>query len=354
MSISERPIDLAGPAPALFDKARAPALSLDLALAVLTGLYAAGALVLAPSAFLIITQGYVRTLLVPLPFLTIAGLFSAGLIWNRRDPIRFAFDMARLRWRSAVRALTLCFFGTVAFTTYKVMIPHVVPFYADNFLADIGERVFGVAPWRLAHYFDSEALAVLVNFSYARLRFIEWFGLAVFAAFWGDRAARRHYFWALFLTTAICGTLLATCLSSVGPLFHEATYGGTRFEGLFESLRRYQANQEVLVYAEYLLDSYRNDTPAFGSGISAMPSMHVAFATLNALLLFRIRRSLGIAGACFAVWIQFGSVYTGWHYAVDGYVSLLVVCVIWRFTGWLCADRGRAVLPTRAASARTA
>lgn len=339
MSINDRSLGSDRSAPVLFTSAGAPALSLDSALAILTALYIGGAAALAPSAFLTVAQAYVRTLLVPLPFLIIAGIFGAGLIWGRSDPLRFGFRLLALRWRTATKALTACFLGTIAFTTYKVMIPSIVPFYADNILADIGEMVFGVAPWRLAHYFDSNALAAVVCFSYAKLWFIEWFGLVVFVAFWGDRAARRRYFWALFPTTAICGTLLATCLSSVGPILYEATYGGARFEGLLETLRKYPANRDVLIYAEYLLNAHRNNQPAIGTGISAMPSMHAAYATLNALLLLGIRRSLGIVGISFAAFIQFGSVYTGWHYAVDGYVSILVVCGIWAFTGWLCAER---------------
>lgn len=46
-----------------------------------------------------------------------------------------------------------------------------------------------------------------------------------------------------------------------------------------------------------------------------MPSVHVAIATLNAFYLARLNRWLGVAGWAFAIFILFGSVYTGWHYA---------------------------------------
>lgn len=29
-----------------------------------------------------------------------------------------------------------------------------------------------------------------------------------------------------------------------------------------------------------------------------------------------------------------GSVHLGWHYAIDGYVSILAVIVIWKAVGW--------------------
>ena len=68
----------------------------------------------------------------------------------------------------------------------------------------------------------------------------------------------------------------------------------------------------------------------FGSGISAMPSMHIAIATLNAFFLTATRqRALAISGWLFMAIIQFGAIYSGWHCAVDGYVSMVVVALIW-------------------------
>jgi membrane protein implicated in regulation of membrane protease activity len=58
--------------------------------------------------------------------------------------------------------------------------------------------------------------------------------------------------------------------------------------------------------------------------------MHVAIAMLNALF---IREILGRLAA-FLAWsylafILFGSVYLGWHYAVDGYASIVLVAIIY-------------------------
>ena len=63
---------------------------------------------------------------------------------------------------------------------------------------------------------------------------------------------------------------------------------------------------------------------------AAMPSMHVALATLNALFLSRINRAAGVLGWAFLGITQVGSVYFGWHYAIDGYVSIIAVLVLWR------------------------
>jgi len=63
-------------------------------------------------------------------------------------------------------------------------------------------------------------------------------------------------------------------------------------------------------------------------GISAMPSMHVALPVLYMLAGFRENRWLGWAFLVYLIAILIGSVHLGWHYAIDGYVSILVVAVL--------------------------
>jgi len=92
----------------------------------------------------------------------------------------------------------------------------------------------------------------------------------------------------------------------------------------------------------YLLDNYRTGAPALGTGISAMPSMHVAIATINALYLAGINRWAGIAAWTYCAIILIGSIYSGWHYSLDGYVSVIVVLAIWRATRFIAAPRAGA------------
>ncbi|MEX2741195.1 phosphatase PAP2 family protein [Rhizobium mongolense] len=88
-------------------------------------------------------------------------------------------------------------------------------------------------------------------------------------------------------------------------------------------------------YANYLLDLYEAGQTGLGSGISAMPSVHVGLVVLNALFLSSLNRWLGVVGWAFAAMIFYGSVYTGWHCAVDGYVATAVALAIWWLTGRL-------------------
>jgi membrane-associated phospholipid phosphatase len=70
-------------------------------------------------------------------------------------------------------------------------------------------------------------------------------------------------------------------------------------------------------------------------GISAMPSIHVAMATVFALVAWKTNVAFGILFVAYVVAIQIGSVILGWHYAVDGYVSMILTLALWKIV-----DRG--------------
>ena len=82
--------------------------------------------------------------------------------------------------------------------------------------------------------------------------------------------------------------------------------------------------------------------PLVVSGISAMPSMHVAICVLFGLWVTRFRKlALTVLAWSYAVAIYIGSIHLGWHYATDGVVSAICVLAIWWTTGryveWLKA-----------------
>jgi len=61
--------------------------------------------------------------------------------------------------------------------------------------------------------------------------------------------------------------------------------------------------------------------------------MHVAGATLFALLGWRTNRFLGIALSVNVGLILIATVFLGWHYAVDGYAAIVGTVAIWWIVG---------------------
>ena len=55
---------------------------------------------------------------------------------------------------------------------------------------------------------------------------------------------------------------------------------------------------------------------------------------LIALTAWEADRRLGYAAIIYAILILVGSVHLGWHYAIDGYVSIAGMLAIWGAVGW--------------------
>jgi hypothetical protein len=73
---------------------------------------------------------------------------------------------------------------------------------------------------------------------------------------------------------------------------------------------------------EYLWTGY--STGAYSiEGIAAMSSMHVAMVVLFSSAGFHVRRIPGYAHLFSLVLVFASSVHLGWHYAVDGQMSIL-------------------------------
>ncbi len=64
-----------------------------------------------------------------------------------------------------------------------------------------------------------------------------------------------------------------------------------------------------------------------------MPSMHIAAGFLLFLLTLRLHWALRLVAGAYVVLLLIGSVHLGWHYAIDGYVSIICTYAIWWAVG---------------------
>jgi hypothetical protein len=186
----------------------------------------------------------------------------------------------------------------------------------------------GNDPWRLARSLPA-ATGFVVDLLYSRA----WFAVALTSVLYvsvaGSSAEYRRMIWATVLIYGLLGIVAASALSSVGPIFYDRFYPDARFSDLIAVLNadKYATGEKMI--ANYLYGSFASGTAAAGTGISAMPSIHVGIAVLIAWYLTSQGRLWAIAGWTFALVILFGSIYTGWHYAVDTYVSAAASTTIW-------------------------
>lgn len=271
--------------------------------------------------------------------MAVAGVFPLLAPLLLAVPLSMGWRRFRANLGSVGYALAASVVLQTAFSFVKLTIPLIVPFYADPALAEADRWLHGgTDPWELAHRIGAWLpIGILLPF-YTVVWGVPGTALAIILAVADPDDRRRARFLVLYLFCwIVLGNIVAAAGSSVGPVFYDALVGGSRFAGLLAALEQSGiASGHVGYIQEQLWLSYAERGMAVGTGISAFPSVHVAIATVIALYLAERGRLAGVAGFAFLVVVQFLSVYTGYHYAVDGYFSILVVVAAWAVLRRLC------------------
>lgn len=244
------------------------------------------------------------------------------------------------RFFSAAIAIACFYFLLAVFSNFKRMIPLVVPFYLDTAFFELDRIIhFGIDPWRLLQpILGYPLVSFIINFLYNI-----WLFIIIMVFYWqafatDNRQLRMQYISAFFMCWVLIGTVAATLLSSAGPCFYgQIVEGRDVYAPLMDYL--YKANETFPIWAlemqETLFTNYETRHVSLVSGITAMPSMHVSIAVLMALLGWRVNRLAGWIFTIYCGFIMIGSIHLGWHYAVDGYVSLVMTIAIWHLCGWI-------------------
>jgi hypothetical protein len=238
-----------------------------------------------------------------------------------------------------------------SFSLAKALIPDAMPYYLDPFLQAADRAIhFGQDPWSLLQpVLGYPAVTYLIDRLYALWLFVIYFAVLLQITSTRDARLRLRFLISSVLAWILLGGLAATLLSSVGPCYYGDVVGSPdAYAPLMEYLRGtvqharlgipgYEFTPELIAVRvqDLLWDYYQLGELGLGRGISAAPSMHVASTWLTARMLQTYGRTAAIAGWSFFAVILAGSVHLGWHYALDGYLSIAGAWALWRFTGWL-------------------
>lgn len=239
--------------------------------------------------------------------------------------------------RRLPRAMVAVFVMTVfslTFSLVKTAMPFAVSFWADPMLASVDKTLhFGQAPWALAHRFSGFINTGVADLIYHQI----WTPVAVyfpvFLFLLDNKEARiRRYVLMHAFSWVVLGNIVALAFMSGGPVFYDRIIGGDTFSGLQQALRDSDiASGNTGQIQTFLWAAFVNTSQSVGSGISAFPSLHLSMTTLIALYLFeRWRAMLPVSMLIIATYL-FLSVYLGWHYAIDGYVSIGATIALWAF-----------------------
>lgn len=203
----------------------------------------------------------------------------------------------------------------------------------------------GRHPWEWLQPLLGRPLVTSTISVFYQLWFFVTFSVLLWQAFSTARPRLRMQFLVAFvLSWALLGNLTAIMLSSAGPVYFGRITGlADPYAGLMSYL--YQAHESYTVFVltsqELLWSNYSANSETLGGGISAMPSMHVGSTFLSALVAWPTHRSFGIIMGVYCMIIMIGSVHLGWHYALDGYVSIPLTLLFW----WVAGRWAARVIP---------
>ena len=291
------------------------------ALAWLLGVTALLALLGAPPSLASLSR-VARLLVVLVPATLLIGLALQALHrWAVGEGVR---STLRAATETGALLLWLRLWLAVAMTSYayfwlKLSVPLLNDASWDQALWNLDRALhFGVSPNTLAVGWATPSLALrLLDVYYALWLPSVVVGMSYFAA-WPDAAVRRAFVLSCLLLW-ITGACVYALLPAVGPIY--------AFPSVWNELRGAQPFAEATQaslwssYQAVLAGGTRGAGVDYTRGVAALPSLHVAFHVLFALWSWRLaRRALPLFAAAVALTLV-GSVVTGWHYAVDGYLG---------------------------------
>jgi len=201
----------------------------------------------------------------------------------------------------------------IAFMWMKPLLNYFVPFTADPLLANIDHVLFlGHDPWTLVSWMSFPAAGLIYHPAWFVLMIVALLRTAAAPPSPEKSAVLLGY----FVLWSLVGPAIHTMIPAAGPIFFERLDYGPRFASL-------DSGPETKAVADYLWSIYSTGSFGAGSGISAMPSMHVTISSWTVIAFnFFVPRWRGVAVLGWVV-IFLMSIALGWHYACDGIVGAI-------------------------------
>jgi hypothetical protein len=223
----------------------------------------------------------------------------------------------------------------VSYTAAKTCIPFIVGYSWDGFWAAADRLIFGDDAWRITHRWLGENFMTLWQWLYT----VVWGGALIFSSALIPLNARPRlvavFYSAMIGTWLLGGVVMAYLVSAAGPVFAQMFDPrlASEFGPLHDFLDRGLGPGDPIRLTQHYLAAVVNIHIATkGSGISAMPSMHLGAASVYVLAARRTRWFAPTIAFWLIIFLASG--YFGYHYWVDGVVAAGIATFC-----WMMADR---------------
>lgn len=276
------------------------------------------------------------------PFFMTVGSYIVGL--DSKKSWKHIPDITReiiephniLRYMLCVIAI---YIALMCFSPAKSLISVMNPFQYDALISSIDKFLhFGRYPHEYFGFIlDNPKYVVFMDWFY-----ISWFyyiyAYMAYVVFQPSHSAGRIRLIACFcLCWVVLGGFVATLASSVGPIFWDHYVSAPNpYATLISTLQTINDNHYPLMCLDIaaLLLEWQNDGNIVDlSGPSAMPSIHVAMVALFVFHSWNYNRFFFPLMLVYCLLTMIGSVVLAWHYALDGYVSIILMYIMWKLMG---------------------
>jgi hypothetical protein len=209
----------------------------------------------------------------------------------------------------------------------KQSIPLINPQLFDQELLALELLLHGnFNPMTLAvHWFGQGSAAQFIDWSYVAWFKIKLPVLLIFMLL-PDRVLMQRFFFGFFALWLL-GGLSAVLLPSIGPIYVMPEW----FAAVQKPLASMLQAELWSAYNAFLHNPLAYDFRVY-EGVAAFPSLHVGVVALFTCYFWRVHFVLGLVFSIFTGIILLGSVVLGWHYAVDGYFSIGLSYLLFRFS----------------------
>ena len=272
-------------------------------------------------------------------------LYAVYLLLRRRPLRPYLRRLVSRDWLLLwLRLWLTCFVFTYAYFWLKVCVPLINSRLWDRELWAL-DRIahFGVSPSIfLTELIQGTGLAAPIEVWYGWWLPTMMFGLSFFCAA-PDAGTRRRFMLSSVLIWTL-GPWVYMAVPALGPVY---VYGETWRE-IGPELPRNRAAQAMLWRNYQTVVAGRDGTlKRFNPtrGIAAMPSLHVGGHWLLLLWIRRRARPWVVPAALGTVATLVGSVVTGWHYALDGYVGIGIATLAYWAAWRLDPEKSRPPAP---------
>ena len=229
------------------------------------------------------------------------------------SPFAHIADTVRHRWRWLLAiglGITVAGLNMIAFMWTKPLL-NFVPFWADPLLAQADRLLFlGTDPWKLLDWMNSIPAALFYHRGWFAMMIVTLLVVLSQPASVRKSAVMLSY----FILWSIVGPVVHILMPAAGPVFYAKLGYGPDFAGI-------RVPEEMTKMSDYLWNVYQGDQFGPGSGISAMPSMHIATTAWMVIAIYVLARKWTAPMAVLGFLIFLLSISLGWHYAADGIVG---------------------------------